>query len=222
MRWIEIHSNNLYGITTEPNADSRLVRVKSYADVFAEYLTHPEPKSASGDHPCSRSDRGLLDRQLIVGTRIIPIGKESNRLEEVENGTIETWDEVRAIYQDSRQDPFRLYVIQILKRMTCSDLTRKTGYKNRHIKAIRNAAANPSPKLRSILIGVAAEYARKILPENVLDDMDACAAFMIYEHDPKLKNLVMNNPRSARDGGLANAFCRAFDGPRVRNPFGER
>ena len=43
--WIEIHQGKVHGLTTSANADSRLVRVKSYRDVFEDYLTHPEPKS---------------------------------------------------------------------------------------------------------------------------------------------------------------------------------
>jgi hypothetical protein len=116
MPWTDIHSGNMYAITTEPNADSRLVRVKSYAEVFAEYVTHPEPKSATSCGPCSRSDRGLLERQLIVGTRVIYTGKESNRLEAVENGTVQSWDEIQEMYEDARRDPITLYVIPIVKQ----------------------------------------------------------------------------------------------------------
>jgi len=66
--WIDIHSGDTYAIATEANADARLARVKSYAEVFSEYVTHPEPKSAGSNGPCSRSDRGVLDRQVVVGT----------------------------------------------------------------------------------------------------------------------------------------------------------
>jgi len=45
MPWTDIYSGRVYWITTEPDADSRLVRVKSYGEVFADYVTHPEPKS---------------------------------------------------------------------------------------------------------------------------------------------------------------------------------
>jgi hypothetical protein len=163
--WTDVHSGSIYAITTEPNADSRLVRVKSYAEVFAEYVTHPEPKSATSSGPCSRSDRGLLERQLIVGTRVIYMGKESNQLEAVENGTVQSWDEVQGIYEDARRDPFTLYVGTILKQIKCAELVQKTGCKERHIIVIRNGHRNPSATLRKALIEIAAEYARKVLRE---------------------------------------------------------
>jgi hypothetical protein len=113
-----------------------------------------------------------------VGTRIIYTGKESNKLEEVENGTVDSWDEVRETYEDSRRDPFRLYVIPILKRIPCAELMRITGCKERHIISIRNGYRNPSITLRNALIEIAAEYARKFLSEPIADDLGACAAFV--------------------------------------------
>src|SRR5216684_7775202 len=84
-------------------------------------LTHPEPKSAGPDGaPCSRSTVGLLQRQPVIGTRVIYTGKESNRLEDVESGNIGLWDEIRATYADPRT--FRRYVIPILKIISCSEL----------------------------------------------------------------------------------------------------
>jgi hypothetical protein len=177
--WTDIYSGKTYTITTEPNADSRMVRVKSYVDVFAEYITHPEPKSAGPTGaPCSRVDGGLLQRQMIIGTRIIYTGKESNRLEDVENGTIQSWNEVQEIYEDSRCDPFRMYVIPILKQIKCADLASKTKCKERHIIAIRNGYRNPSVTLRKALIQIAAEYARRLMAQTILNDIDACATFI--------------------------------------------
>jgi hypothetical protein len=92
MDWIDIYSGRLFGITTDANADARLARVKSYGDALADYLTHPEPKSAGPDGaPCSRSTVGLLSRRKVYGTRVIYIGKESNRYEEVDGEAVHSW-----------------------------------------------------------------------------------------------------------------------------------
>jgi hypothetical protein len=196
MPWTDIHSGNIYAITNDPNADSRLVRVKSYGEVFTEYVTHPELKSAGRAGPCSRSDHGLLERQLIVGTRIIYIGKESNRLEEVENGTVQSWDEVQETYEDTRRDPFTLYVVPILKQIKCAELMQKTGCKERHIIAIRNGYRNPSITLRKALIEIAAEHARKFTSEPIGDDLDACAVY-IRQIPRKIKELHVNDDNAA-------------------------
>lgn len=133
-----------------------MVRVKSYRDVFADYLTHPEPKSAAANgNPCSRSDIGLLDREPVFGTRIIYTGKESNRYEDVESESIESWDEVREIFEDPQDDPWRTHTVPILKEMKCSDLARATGKSERYIKALRNGHRRPSNKVSKILSEIA-------------------------------------------------------------------
>ena len=178
MEWTDVYSGRRFGITTAADADARLVRVKSYEDVLAEYLTHPEPKSARPDGaPCSRSTIGLLSRRAVCGTRILYIGKESNRLEDVDSETVHSWDEVREIHIDPRCEPFRTYVVPILKRLNCAELARAAGVSDRYIKALRNGHRQPSASVRSALTKIAADYARRFLPEQLADDVDACAAF---------------------------------------------
>ena len=180
MPWIEIHSGRTFAITTEPNADSRPVRVKSYGDVFADYLTHPEPKSASVDgNPCSRSDTGLLDRLPVFGTRVFYTGKESNRYEDVENEEVESWEDVRSNFEDPRQNDFGRFVVPILKLIKCSDLIAETGKGESQLKAVRNGRKKPSLTLRDQLISMAARYARSHLEEAITHDIDACAAFVM-------------------------------------------
>jgi hypothetical protein len=89
-----------------------------------------------------------------------------------------SWDEVQETYEDARRDPFKLYVLPILKQIKCAELMLKTGCKERHIIAIRNGYRNPSVTLRKALIEITAQYARNHLEEQVEDDLDACAAFM--------------------------------------------
>jgi len=179
MRWTEAHSGETFAITTSANADSRLVRVKSYRDVFADYLTHPEPKSAAADgSPCSRSDVGLLNREPVFGTRIIYTGKESNRYEDVENESIESWDEVRETFEDQNVDPWTTFVLPILKLIRCSDLSRQTGKSKRFIKALRNGTRQPSSEVKQVLTRIAADFARGALDEQIVDQVNACAAFL--------------------------------------------
>ena len=164
MTWIEAHSGKTYAITTSANADSRLVRVKSYHDVFADYLTHPEPKSAAANgNPCSRSDIGLLNREPVFGTGVVYTGKESNRYEDVESESIESWDEVRETYEDPQEDPWRKYTLSILKQIRCADLARATGKTERYIKALRNGKRQPSDEVRIVLTRLAADHERQFL-----------------------------------------------------------
>jgi hypothetical protein len=43
--WIDRHSGERFAITTTSSTQPKVVRVKSYADVLAEYESHPELKS---------------------------------------------------------------------------------------------------------------------------------------------------------------------------------
>jgi len=52
----------------------------------------------------------------------------------------------------------------------------RTGCSERHIKAIRNGHRKPSAKVKRILAKLAAEFARKFMPEARADDLDVCAA----------------------------------------------
>jgi hypothetical protein len=164
--WTDIHSGRTFAITTSANADSRLVRVKSYRDVFADYLTHPEPKSATADgSPCSRSDIGLLDREPVSGTRVIYTGKESNRYEDVENEAVESWDEVRETFEDPFDNTWRRFVVPILKQIRCADLARATCTTERYIKALRNGKRQPSDEVRQILTNIASDHCGPRAPD---------------------------------------------------------
>ncbi len=98
--WADIHSGQRYAITTTCASSGRVVRVKSYRDVLAEYEVHPEPKSAGDDGaPCGPGTRGLLRRRAVRVAKIVHIGKEANRLEDVEAGWIHDVHEVVEVYE---------------------------------------------------------------------------------------------------------------------------
>ena len=99
MPWTDIHSRQEYHITTSGPGSGGLVRVKSYCDVLAEYEGHPEAKSAALDGaPCGPGTHGLLGRRVVRAGQIVHIGKEANRLDDVEAGWIHDVDEVVEVY----------------------------------------------------------------------------------------------------------------------------
>jgi hypothetical protein len=110
---------NTYPITTRDGGDAHAARVKSYRDVFEEYVTHPEPKSAGPDgNTCDRSARGLLTRRHVFAASIYHVGKESNFVEEVEAGLLHDLEEVQEKYLDPREDPWTHYVVSVLTRIS--------------------------------------------------------------------------------------------------------
>jgi hypothetical protein len=109
----------------------------------------------------------------------ISIGKESNRLEEVEHGTIHDWDEVQSEYHDPSADPWRTLVVPVLKTMDRSEIARLSGITERHVARLRNGKQMPSPELRECLMRTTADYARKRINRDApADNLAACAFFL--------------------------------------------
>src|SRR6266849_7047227 len=138
-------------------------------------LTHPEPKSAGPDGAPLALDRRAASTSAGHRHPSHLHRQGIDRLEEVENDNISSWDEIRETYQDPRT--FRWYVIPILRIINCAELMARTGCSERHIKAIRNGHGKPSAKVMRILVEMAAEFARQSLLESIADD-HACAAFV--------------------------------------------
>jgi hypothetical protein len=109
LRWIDRYTGATYRITATGDAGAPgIARVKTYRDVIAEYRIHPEAKSAGPDgEPCGPGTVGLLRRREIVARRVRYIGKESNRLEDVDAGFVHDPDDVSTEYVDPRHDPGR-------------------------------------------------------------------------------------------------------------------
>jgi hypothetical protein len=107
-------------------------------------------------------------------------GKESNNYEEVEQGTIHDWDQVRSEYYDPREDPWRTIVVPVLKTMNRSDLASRCDVSERHIARLRNRNEMPSPELRERLTRIAGDYSRQrssvALP---ISDLQACWLYLV-------------------------------------------
>lgn len=104
LRWTDIYSGKSFTVTTRDQGMSeRTARVQSYRDVIARYRTHPERKSLGPDGlPCGRRTIGLLRRPPVVLGELVHIGKETNRMEEVEQGLVHDWEEVQLVFREPR------------------------------------------------------------------------------------------------------------------------
>jgi hypothetical protein len=103
--WIDQHSKKRFRIMTRGHYGSKqTARVKTYGDVVTEYEFHPESKCAdmSGDG-CEKQTIGLLRRRHIKVDLIKCIGKESNSLENVDEGMIHSEQNVYTEYSDPKR-----------------------------------------------------------------------------------------------------------------------
>ena len=165
-----------------------MVYVKTYRDVLDEYRAHAETKSLAPDGMlCVGPTLGLLQRRPVTKLYLTHVGKESNRLEEMDAGLIHDPDEVYTEYQNPADDPWRTLVVPILKQMKRADLAKATSLSERSVASLRNGGSTPRPKHRAALIRAAGEFARAQLREAGLsvprDDLEACGAWLVLSGD---------------------------------------
>ncbi len=118
--WIDQYSGKQYRISTTLATSTRqIARVKSYSDVLEEYEFHEEAKCADArGAACGKQTTGLLQRRHVTiewPPRFI--GKQSNKLEEVEEGSAPDAGDVYTEYADPRRDEWATTILPRLKAM---------------------------------------------------------------------------------------------------------
>jgi hypothetical protein len=179
-----------YQLTTirSDYATARSARVKTYRDVLEEYRAHAETKSLAPDGTvCGGATTGLLRRRPVTALYRTHVGKESNRLEEVDAGLIHDPKEVYTEYSNPADDPWRTLVIPVLKQMKRSELAEATGLSERSVTAARNGVSMPRSKHRVALSRAAGAFARAELEALGLsaprDDLEACGTWLALTAD---------------------------------------
>jgi len=149
--------------------------------VVRNFRGHPEVKSAGpGGRPCGRGTVGQLHCRVARPTYAVHVGKETNKLEEVEAGLEHDLEEVWTEFADLQRDPWKDLVLLVLKRMPARELAAATALSERAVKAIKNGRSSPWTGIRDGLIRCEASFARPRLVLNGVpappDDLSACAA----------------------------------------------
>ena len=138
--WIDQYSSKQYRVSTTLATGTRqIARVKSYGDVLEEYEFHEEAKCADASGaPCNKQTVGLLQRRRVMIERPPRfIGKESNKLEEVEEGSVPDAGDVYTEYPDSRRDEWTTNVLPLLRALPMPDLMARSGLSRRALQMIR-------------------------------------------------------------------------------------
>lgn len=174
--WTSLEWRNLYDpdgrtyrITTDPNAPAEpdLAVVKSYQQVLREYRLHPERKfQAPSGKPCRRVTRGLLQRRPVhLAGPIRHIGKEANKLDDVQAGLHSELDEVLTEYNDPNTDVLHRLALPALHHLSGRELARRVHTDRRTIDRIR-AGQKPRPDLHARLLELASDHARQGLTQH--------------------------------------------------------
>mgnify|MGYP006281429247 CR=1 FL=1 len=152
-QWMDVYSRCRFSVRTGLGSDAEKACLRSYREVLEGYRVHPEPKSAGPyGRPCGRETVGLLRRRYLQVVAVELIGKESNRMEDVQNGLVHDWDEVVESYGLLGTSWWDREILPRLKGLKASELAEVAGVSVRHIKAIRNGGSEGSPSLRRKLV----------------------------------------------------------------------
>lgn len=151
-QWIDQYSGKRYRITASgPHGSRTVARVKSYGDVLREYEFHPEAKCADANGaPCKKQTIGLLCRRRVAIDSITYIGKESNKLEEVEEKSLLDPSGAYTEYPDPRRGDWATKVLPTIKAMPLRDLMERTGLPRSTLQAIRAGRKPHSRRLKLI------------------------------------------------------------------------
>jgi hypothetical protein len=137
--WLDQYSGHRYGVSAVGSHGTRsAARVKTYGDVLREYEFHAESKCADASGaPSDKQTIGLLSRRRVTIGGLRFIGKESNRLEEVEQGFSASDDVPYVDYSDPRRDEWSAVILPKLKVIPLRQLQRLSGLPRSTLQAIR-------------------------------------------------------------------------------------
>jgi hypothetical protein len=157
MGWIDRHTGDTYRITVEDDENAHMhggpVLVKTYGSVIEEYEYHPEPKCAGADgKPCNQRTIGLLQRRHVRIGKIVPIGKESNKLEEALAGLIHDERDAMEEYPDPKRSEWRTEIVPALAKIPLPWIIAESGMLRRELQRIRAGGTIPRSKNREKLI----------------------------------------------------------------------
>lgn len=108
---------------------------------------------------CGRPTRGLLARRPIEVSLVHYIGKEANRLEDVEAGLVGDIGEVLTEYVDPARDLVRTLVLPVLEGLSSREVARRIDEKD-HKKITRiRSGSRPREEIAEKLWKLATEIA---------------------------------------------------------------
>ena len=129
-----------------------VARVKIYGDVLREYAFHPGSKSAdSQGKPSGRQTIGLLQRRHIRVGQITNIGRESNRLEEIESGLVHSAQSVYTEYPDPHREEWQTKVLPLLNKFPVRILVRLTNKSESMLRRTLAGRTRPRAKHQVLL-----------------------------------------------------------------------
>jgi hypothetical protein len=118
----------------------------------ASFPLPPGAKSADAmGKPSGKQTFGLLCRRHVRVERIIYIGKESNRLEEIEAGLVHSPESVYTEYPDPGRDEWQTRILPILKNIPIPALIRVSGKSRSMLRRALTGQSTPRKRNQQLL-----------------------------------------------------------------------
>lgn len=161
--WRNRRDGRPLAVTTRPGGERGKVRLATIGDIVRDYRLHPEAKSGDGRGGLGRRGSvGVLPRLKVRAVGLpAHIGKESNRLEDVQGGLITDPDDVYIEYRDERKEWELL--LPALRRLRDEKgwrhLADASGLSERELRYVLNGGKVPHRTARVRLLAVAAATA---------------------------------------------------------------
>jgi len=162
-KWIDQYTGTTYRITTDGHYGSRnTARVRTYGEILMEYEFHPESKCADADgNVCDRQTVGLLQRRHIRIGHVRFIGKESNSLEDVESGMVQSAESVYTEYPDSRRDEWTTAIVPALLKIPRSEIIENVGISRMALYKLLSGRSRPRARNLEAIVEVVRKLALK-------------------------------------------------------------
>jgi hypothetical protein len=145
--WVDLHSGRRYRIRADQHSGPSAIRVQTFRDVLHRFRNHPESKSAGPDGNTSDSrTSGLLTRLHVRVFTISHIGKETNLIEQQEEGVLT--DDPLAVY--STEGEWEV-IRSRLRSVKISDLATLSGISPRMIRNLRKGDRRPGRGTRKAI-----------------------------------------------------------------------
>jgi hypothetical protein len=161
LSWRNRRDGRPIAVTTRPGGEPGKVRLATIGEVVRDYRLHPEAKSGDGRGGLGRRGSvGVLPRLTVRAVGLpIHIGKESNRLDDVQDGLITDHDDVYVEYRDERLEwKILLPALRQLREMRgWRFLAEASGLSERAVRYALNGGKMPHRSARAQLLALVTE-----------------------------------------------------------------
>jgi hypothetical protein len=152
-RWVDTATGVECGISTTRPESHRIAHVKSVADVIAGYAAHAESKSAGPDGQCATSStKGLLSRRHVTPVYVYYVGKETNKLEEVEQGQVRDLGDVQEMFESPKRSAWDAVYRPQLAKANLRELAEESGISERLLRKYRAGTTRPTARQMKLLV----------------------------------------------------------------------